>query len=69
MKDNPNPSSFPFQALKKDQQAETPDSKSLRELLETIEDKLDLLLRRQHLIFGNQVLINGRWVDIKKGIV
>lgn len=31
--------------------------------LDDLEDKVDLLLRRLELIFGDQVLVNGRFID------
>lgn len=37
---------------------------SLRELLERLEDKVDLLNSKVDLIFGRNVLVSGTWIDL-----
>jgi hypothetical protein len=41
------------------------EEESLRDLLERVMDKLDLLETRINFIFGIHVLIDGKWVNLE----
>lgn len=41
-----------------------PDSEQLQRQLQRIEDKIDALDRKINLIFGDMVLLNGRWIPL-----